>query len=484
MKKTIVALILVLISCPLRAFLDTAQTGGSNGSFLYYGGSGPRSVALGNACSAICDDAASAYFNPACIADLKYKEISFYYKAPLQDVSYDVLSFALPAGDYNIFSFSRVDYTTDGIEKVSADGIKEGNFSDVQDAYMLSYAHRFSGLFSVGISGKLITHSSDTFNGHAFGIDAGALISAGEVCNFSFALQNILSPSIRINQANEVYPVNFRFGTGIFFFDKKLAVMADLIIVNLLMDKSEFDDASAMMNMRAGAGIEYKPFSFAAIRAGINDTSVSVGAGITSDNFTIDYAASFFEAAIVHNFGITARFGMLPTEKEKKVEAEKSRLENEKKTLEADKQQLIQGTLYQSALKDLTDGSLDSADSKVKTLLDQDPKDKDALKLKLDIDLARVKKEASAKFDFALQMLLKGDKEKGKITLAEAEKQSPGISAMKVKEYLDNADLEIASRNYDKARISLLNVLAVDPDNSLALPKLEKIQEIMDMIKK
>lgn len=484
MKKTHIKAFLIAVFAVMLSGAVSASDNGSAGSFLFAGSAGARAAALGSACSAYCTDSSAAYYNPALITYVKFTELTFYYTTPMEGIAYDVLSFALPIGEYGILAFSRVELASDGLERIDADGIKTGDFSDRQNAYMLSYGYSFGGTLSLGATLKLVTRSFDRQNANGFGIDIGALYELNDTFSASLALQNALPPSVKTGDTAENYPVNIRLGAALRFFDSWLNIMGDALLINLFPDGGDFTGGRGKMYYSFSGGIEGRPFGFTALRAGISQAGPALGAGITTENFTVDYAVTFAQLGILHNFGLTARFGLVPTEREKKLENEKKKLEQDKSRLLAGLSDMTNEQILLSALNDYNTGAFEQAAIKVKALLDKKSTDPLVKKLDSDVRLALNKKAAAAIYDDGVALMVKGEKVKGLELIKAAEKKYPGITEVMNKEYMERCEKEINARNYENAKACFINILAVDPSNAKAVEMLEKIQELINMMKK
>ena len=222
MKNSVLKLLITAVMLFLAGLLKASDDGGAAGSFLYAGGSGARSAGLANSCSADSSDASGAYFNPALVTSVKYTQLSFYYLAPSEGIAYNLISFALPVMEYGMLAFSRVELETDGVERITAEGIKTGDFSDRSDGYMLTYAYPFTESFSAGLTLKLVSRSFDTYNSNGFGIDAGAAYNFGNVVTASVSLLNITRPALKIGSVIEDYPMNMRTGRRFICLMQKL----------------------------------------------------------------------------------------------------------------------------------------------------------------------------------------------------------------------------------------------------------------------
>ncbi len=485
MKKLIVSFLTAcIIVSAAAAAIAVSYDGGAAGGFLYSGGSGARSAGMANSASADCFDASGAYFNPALITCVKNTEVTFYYMSPLEGVNFNVLSFALPVMEYGMMAFSRVELGVEGVERINGEGIKTGDFSDRSDAYMLTYAYPVTSSLSFGMTIKLITRSFDTYNANGFGLDAGASYDFGGVFKASASLINVTQPQLKTGSTVELYPMNMRAGGALYLLNSRVAITGDALFINLLSDGRDFSAGKGQSYIRYSGGAEFRPFDFIAVRGGVNSESFTAGGGITTENFTLDYAAAFNASGVVHNFGVTARFGEVPTEREKRLLQDKFVLSKDKERLTEGMEAMSYGQLYLTALNDFNTGKIDKAQAEVKLLQENKKGDPKTDKLASDIHLAVDRRAAGLKFDDAAAYILKGMTQIGLAMIKDAEKIYPGITDAKIKEYMDNGAKEIENRKYLDAKKWYESILAVDPTNIKAAEMLGKIQDLTNMMNK
>ena len=477
----IIMITILMIAAPAVAL--ALSDGGAAGGFLYAGSPGARSAGMANSSAADGDGASGAYFNPALITAVKHTEAEFYYMSPADGFDFNVFGFAMPVMDYGIMSFTRAELKAEGVERITSEGIKTGDFSDLSDAYMLTYAYPVTGSLSLGLTLKLITRSFDTSNANGFGVDAGASYDFGGVFRASLAVINAAQPAIKIGTETETYPMDLRLGGALYLFDSKLALTGGLLMINVLSDGREFAGNNGRLFFRPSGGAELKPFDFIAVRGGWGMSGPAAGAGIITGNFTLDYAASFTEQGVVHNFGVTALFGEVPSEREKKLVKEKEALAGDRLKLEGDLASMSFEQIYLLALNNYNTGNYEKARVLTGVLQKSRPGDAKVEKLAADTRVALNRAAAGARFDEAVPAIVKGDAAAGMAIIKEAEKLFPGITGAKIKEYMDNGAKEIDNRRYMNAKKWYESVLAVDPSNAKAAEMLGKLRDLQDMAK-
>lgn len=209
----------------LIAFLFTAAN--SRAGFLDSGW-GARPAGLGDAFSAVADDANAPLFNPAGITQVDHHELTFMYgqlftgldlKAGNESTSLGLhyLSYVSPPmGSYGSLGVSWANFQTEGLYR--------------EDTYSLTYAKSFSKL-SLGVNLKSLrssfslddlTVSDPMFQNHsrsktAFTVDTGLLLkpelSFAPGLKLAVVGKNLTRPDMAISGTDKL-PVEMRFGAA------------------------------------------------------------------------------------------------------------------------------------------------------------------------------------------------------------------------------------------------------------------------------
>lgn len=179
------ALASALLAGPAAARPATIGTSGA--SFLKLG-AGARAGAMADAFTAVADDAFAAYYNPAGLARQERKQFGGAHSALFQGVSYQSLVFAVPFGEADgrerievksnrhALALSIYYLGVGDIERRSGDStLPTGTFNSADSAYALSYAYAPNDRLSMGVTGKLVSQSIDTYRGSAMAGDLGLL---------------------------------------------------------------------------------------------------------------------------------------------------------------------------------------------------------------------------------------------------------------------------------------------------------------------
>jgi hypothetical protein len=172
------AALALLAPAPARA--QSAEAGTAGAQFLKLG-AGARAGGMADSFAALADDAYAAYYNPAGLTQLKGAQFAGAHTSMFQDISYEVMDFAVPFGQeegyYRNAVAAGVYYLSAGaIEQRTSDTTSPiGTFGASDGAYALTYAHAFDQKLSLGVTGKYIAQNIDSYNARSFSADAGAL---------------------------------------------------------------------------------------------------------------------------------------------------------------------------------------------------------------------------------------------------------------------------------------------------------------------
>jgi hypothetical protein len=274
-------------------------------------GIGARATAMGGAFTAVADDASSLYWNPAGIARLHYRALSFSHTAWFADIQLNQIGyiFSVPflPGAIGIQARSlsmdrqpvRTVFRPDG----------EGTTFDAGDlALGFSYARSLTDKFSTGISLHYIQSNLAEWEATGFSFDFGTLYDTGyRSLTIGMSIQSIGSEMVYIEEAVKL-PTVFRVGMAMNLFRSGS---------QSLLASGEFQHPPDNEE-RANTGFEYSFNDFIFLRSGwfyrYDQERFAVGGGLKvptglGDGATVDY--SFTEnndLPAVHRLTLEVRF--------------------------------------------------------------------------------------------------------------------------------------------------------------------------------
>lgn len=172
MNRTLLILALVCI-LSVSAWGFTSKVGLAGAQFLKIG-VGARYTALGEAGTAIANDASALYFNPAGIAATGNGDVTFNSVKWLADENLNNISLVLGSGS-NFLGISA--YLLSGPDMdVTTEAAPEGNgdkFSAYDVAFGVSYARQLTDRVNVGVTAKFISQTISDMSASGLAFDFG-----------------------------------------------------------------------------------------------------------------------------------------------------------------------------------------------------------------------------------------------------------------------------------------------------------------------
>ena len=159
--------------CGSSAF--AGESAGQAGSFLRIG-LGPRAKGLGDAYTAVADNAYAPYYNPAGLAFVKSREVALSYSQLSFDRTFTYAGFSRPLPPQAGFAFGVLQSGFKDSEVRLSDGQTTGEkIEDTQYTVFLGFGMRFTEAFSIGITPKLIYSKVYDVSASSVGVDFGMM---------------------------------------------------------------------------------------------------------------------------------------------------------------------------------------------------------------------------------------------------------------------------------------------------------------------
>ena len=303
-KKAIPVLLTALIL--IAALCSGASAGSAGGAAAYLKmGVSARALGMGEAFSAVADDASAAYYNPAGIGMLEKREFHTMHAMLSLDRKLDFANYVLPDPKRKgVWAVSWTRFGVDEIPETRVDGTglpvldANGNvrifsyFSDVENNYSLTFGRKINEKRSYGGSLKLLTHSLFDADAKGFALDLGGRYKTNDKTHVGLVLKN-LGASLKWSGSSTVtdtIPVTGVVGVSYQWKPR--------VLTALDLEKTGSED------FKAKFGVEGKINENIALRAGVNNKKLSVGAGFTSKEWHFDYA--FYDEELGANQRISA----------------------------------------------------------------------------------------------------------------------------------------------------------------------------------
>ncbi|HNW58149.1 MAG TPA: hypothetical protein PKI62_00565 [bacterium] len=208
MKKVCaIAGTLVLLA---QAVVAAEGDGGYAGAFLRMG-IGARAKAMGDAFSAVAEDAFAGIYNPALLPHLKGRQAALSYAFLPLDRKLDYIGYAQPVrpgaagGEERAplragFALAWIHAGVEGIEGRDLAGNYTQDYSFSENAFFLSFALSPAERFSLGVSGKIlygrmpgVNNDESAITSMGLGVDFGAYYRLCEDLSLGVVLRDNLS---------------------------------------------------------------------------------------------------------------------------------------------------------------------------------------------------------------------------------------------------------------------------------------------------
>ncbi len=172
---------------------------------------------MGEAFSAVADDAQALHYNPAGLSSIQSNEVSLMYIHSILDIYYGYAAYAQPVGQ-GVAGGSIITLQGGDIEINYADGTSN-SFKAQQDyvvtaGYALDVTQYVPGL-SVGVAGKVITATLlEEYSAQAYAGDIGVIYKPPvEGLSFGVAVQNI-GTDLKYQDYGDPLPFTSRIGSA------------------------------------------------------------------------------------------------------------------------------------------------------------------------------------------------------------------------------------------------------------------------------
>lgn len=282
----------------LAAAVACADTGKS-GAVIMRQPFGARPVALGQAYSALGDDAFVLGYNPAGLGRLRESHFASQFLRGVEDTKLGQAVFATPISPSHAFGLSAATMDEGKIDLINDAGQNVGQ-TDLQRDLLIGLAYAYSRRgWSLGASGKFyrsVVTGDATTTGYA--ADLGGLYhmkAHGGQLTFAAAAANLgpavkYSGGITTGSEKDPLPMTGRFGAA---FSRRV-LASDTIAVAVQSEQIFPEDASIQ-----SVGFEYNYKGYSAVRLGyrIGPTGgLSMGVGAVFKGLSIDYGLFLVQA--------------------------------------------------------------------------------------------------------------------------------------------------------------------------------------------
>lgn len=296
MKGLRVAAAFLLLAAPLKAADFSSSARGTTAADFLELGVGARAVGMGEAYSAVADEASALYWNPAALTAIPGRSATLMHAPYIASSYFDYGAYGQNLGAKGAFGASFQYFSAGSLSQEDVSGNDGGSFSPYNLAVTLGYAYKFQGTgapildgFAAGLGVKYV-QSKIVSSAQTAAVDVGLLSPRYLNGRLNLALTATnLGGTMRFDQEKENLPLVVRAGSSYRIQDHWLASL------DFSLPRND--------NPYVAVGTEYQfvgqgPWR-AAARAGFNSqtvagvdgfTGLSFGVGVGYDRMTMDYA--------------------------------------------------------------------------------------------------------------------------------------------------------------------------------------------------
>ena len=274
-KGLILSLLVMGLALPAQA----RGPGTTSANFLKVG-VGARATALGEAYTALVDDASALYWNPAALANIENLEFFAAYNSYLLGVSQGYIALSLPDSSLGGTVGIGANYMDMGtFEGYDKDGNPIADFGATDSYIFLGYGRNLSGGWSVGISLGSLSNKIQDDTKNSFLATVGILRKIGGKYRIGAVVQNLGQ-----DLGGDPLPLTFKVGAAAKFPSSTLSV--DVCLPN---------DNDVYLCL----GGEWNPTKEFSLRTGYRTgrdegSGLSAGAGFKIEKLSLDYAFTPF----------------------------------------------------------------------------------------------------------------------------------------------------------------------------------------------
>ncbi len=204
-------------------------------------GAGARAMGMGNAYTAVEGDIYSSYFNPAGLAAMRSRQMTFSFRQLTMDRNFRYMALGSPIGPDASFAFSWLNAATDDIIGRDLNGNATGALDDSRNAFTISFAKDISRIVSIGINTKYVLWKLGDDDATSFGFDLGVIVRPIEKLTASLAVRDIRSrfawkndswdetlsgADAQVVEKEDRFPKYYTAGLSYRLFDDKLLLAA------------------------------------------------------------------------------------------------------------------------------------------------------------------------------------------------------------------------------------------------------------------
>lgn len=269
-------------------------------------GSGARAAAMADSFAALADDASASYWNPAGLAAVPTVSFSLSYANLYtgHGLHYGLTSIAVPFGK-NTIGVYGLGFWPSSVAPATLVGDHPsltGVVGDSTYAFGLAYGRQLGDYVRVGITGKGSWHEAGGILYRGFGFDVGTQVKIpllftdkAETDENSTEVQEVKTDYGQVTfgvMARDLYAVQYpEGGVAVHPYFKPVLAVAYQTPDKLLAVESDMQFTfTDKIEVDWSAGAEIRVNDYLNLRAGIEDTYLTLGLGLAYEGISLDYA--------------------------------------------------------------------------------------------------------------------------------------------------------------------------------------------------
>lgn len=316
-------LLFVVIALLAPATSHAAAVGESGALFLRVG-MGAKASGMGEAFTAVAEDASSVYWNPGAMAAVLGTQVMLMHNEYFQSVRLEQAALTHET-DWGTFGLSFTGLYLDQMDRYDDVATSQplGQFSAFDVSFALGYARYIIPNLAIGVSVKSIHENIDDVTANGWAFDAGLYhISRVEGLKLAATVHNLGSPmkfeDNRFTGQEFALPRSAKLGAS---YEREIETLRggilatfDLVFPNDSDSPEAFlDSGSSSSSFRQHIGLEYgyrkAVFVRAGFKGGYDSQGATFGLGVVYRLLGFDYAMQMVDNDLgdSHRFGLTLK---------------------------------------------------------------------------------------------------------------------------------------------------------------------------------
>lgn len=243
-----------------------------------------RAAGMGEAFSAIADDAAGIHFNPAGITHAAPIDISIMHNEWFEDVRYEFAGAVRNNGKF-AYGANFIYLTSGDMERRDVSGASFGTFSAYDMAVSLTGAYQVNNSLAIGISPKFLFEKIHTEDGSAIAVDFGGQYHLPMGLRFGLSIHNLGSKFKLVEEEFDL-PMIYRIGAA---YARQLNFIEESAIL-LALDLNKPRDNDLLVNLGTEVNLKQLINLRLGYKIGYDTSDITTGVGFMVKQFRLDYA--------------------------------------------------------------------------------------------------------------------------------------------------------------------------------------------------